>query len=69
MYVQVVSRGEVSFEVDLSFMDCGDVGLYGHRQRDWSVFKANVHTVMLNMRPFYRLYYNITLKRLFLQFW
>ncbi len=33
--LQVVSRGEVSFEMDLATMDCGDVGIYGMQQRDW----------------------------------
>ncbi len=31
----VVSRGEAEFEVDLRIKDCGDVGIYGRRQRDW----------------------------------
>lgn len=36
-YLIIVSNGEVSFDVDLSFIDCGEVGLYGKQQRDWFI--------------------------------
>lgn len=34
-YVIVVSHGVVDFQVDLTFKDCGETGLYGRQQKDW----------------------------------
>ena len=34
-YMLVVSHGQVTFDIDVRFYGCGQVGLYGPSQREW----------------------------------